>query len=70
MRRVWRYRVAVMLDLRQILPGNIWPLRQTFARQRILDRQAILGGIAVVQAANPAIRGQAGVGGNPGAGDE
>ena len=59
-----------LFDVAEILPGHFGPAAKHRAGKGVLDGDSILGGLAVVEAANAAIGRQARVGRNAGAGDE
>ena len=61
---------AIGLDLGDVLPGDLRTQRQHVARKSLLDLEAFVGHVVVVETADAAISRQAGVGGNSGAGDE
>ena len=61
---------AVRLDLGDVAPGDVGPGRHHLARQRLLDAQSVVGEAVVVEAADAAVGGQAGIDRDAGAGHE
>ena len=61
---------AMRLDLGDVAPGDVGSGRHHLARQRLLDAQSVVGEAVVVEAADAAVGGQAGIDRNTGAGHE